>query len=200
MSFDSVFHGPPTSNNGQAVPSGIASFGIDVTSGQEYFKAPTTSGWSATGYGRARTLITSAQLKTLIANPIQLVPAPGVGKMIVPVYGFLSYHFNSTAYTNTAGGDWCFQLGPVIAGNAAEAALSYFGGSSDLMDAHVDAFIANSLYAMTGLAAIAPALQRSLGENLPLFFTRNQHEVGTTELATGDGTLVVEVDYSIRVF
>lgn len=48
MSFDSVFHGPPTSNNGQAIPSGIASFGIDVTSGLLYYKTPSKSGWQTT--------------------------------------------------------------------------------------------------------------------------------------------------------
>ena len=51
MSFDSVFHGAPTSNNGQAVPSGIASLGIDVVSGQLYFRTPAVAGWQPTAGG-----------------------------------------------------------------------------------------------------------------------------------------------------
>ena len=49
MSFDSVFHGAPTSNNGQAIPSGQATLGIDVTAGQIYYKDPSHSGWQGIG-------------------------------------------------------------------------------------------------------------------------------------------------------
>jgi hypothetical protein len=52
MSFDSIFHGAPTSNNGQAISGGIASLGIDVTSGQIYYRTPqdrTQPGWRQAG-------------------------------------------------------------------------------------------------------------------------------------------------------
>ena len=43
--------------------------------------------------------ITSAQLKDLRANPVELVPAPGLGYAIVPVSVFMDYNYGSIAYT-----------------------------------------------------------------------------------------------------
>jgi hypothetical protein len=45
MSFDSVFHGNPSSTGGQSVSSGRASLGIDVTAGVIYFRTPENGGW-----------------------------------------------------------------------------------------------------------------------------------------------------------
>lgn len=51
MSFDSVFNGAPTSNDGQAVPSGIATLGIDISVGQLYYKTPSKAGWQEVAGG-----------------------------------------------------------------------------------------------------------------------------------------------------
>jgi len=45
MSFDSVFHGAPTSVGGQSISSGRASLGIDAASGILYFRTPENAGW-----------------------------------------------------------------------------------------------------------------------------------------------------------
>ena len=46
MSFDSIFHGSPSSTGGQSVSSGRASLGIDVSSGTIYFRTPETGLWT----------------------------------------------------------------------------------------------------------------------------------------------------------
>ena len=51
MSFDSVFHGDPSSAGGQSVSSGRASLGIDVTAGVIYFRTPENGGWVAIAGG-----------------------------------------------------------------------------------------------------------------------------------------------------
>ena len=51
MSFDSVFHGAPSSAGGQSVSSGRTSLGIDVVAGQVYYRNPETGAWTAIAGG-----------------------------------------------------------------------------------------------------------------------------------------------------
>lgn len=51
MSFDSVFHGAPSSAGGQSVSSGRTSLGIDVVTGQVYYRNPETGAWTAIAGG-----------------------------------------------------------------------------------------------------------------------------------------------------
>lgn len=53
MSFDSIFNGDPTTPN--VVSSGKASFGIDLNSGQLYFKDDAVAGWQKVVGGEAVT-------------------------------------------------------------------------------------------------------------------------------------------------
>jgi hypothetical protein len=46
MSFDSIFHGAPSSLGGQSVSSGRCSLGIDVVAGQVYYRNPETGAWT----------------------------------------------------------------------------------------------------------------------------------------------------------
>jgi len=46
MSFDSIFHGPPSSS---IESGGNASLGVDVTNAQLYFRSASTTGWTPTG-------------------------------------------------------------------------------------------------------------------------------------------------------
>ena len=49
--FDSVFHGAPSSVGGQSISSGRASLGVDVNSGNLYFRTPENGGWQAVAAG-----------------------------------------------------------------------------------------------------------------------------------------------------
>ena len=51
MSFDSIFHGAPSSAGGQSVSSGRCSLGIDVVAGQVYYRNPETGAWTAIAGG-----------------------------------------------------------------------------------------------------------------------------------------------------
>jgi hypothetical protein len=46
---------------------------------------------------------TSAQILNLVGNPVNILPAPGVGFMYQIFNSLLLYKFNTTAYSNTGG-------------------------------------------------------------------------------------------------
>jgi hypothetical protein len=48
----------------------------------------------------ATVTLTSAQLKALNTTPVQIIPAPGAGKVIALLGGFAQYNFGTVAYTS----------------------------------------------------------------------------------------------------
>jgi hypothetical protein len=70
MSFDSVFHGAPSSAGGQSVSSGRTSLGIDVVTGQVYYRNPEKGAWTAIagGGGGGGLPNNPAAIVTTIAN------------------------------------------------------------------------------------------------------------------------------------
>lgn len=58
----------------------------------------------------ARRLFTSAEILALDVTPIELVPAPGEGKMLVPVLLIGDFLWNSIAYNNA---DFAIKLGTI---------------------------------------------------------------------------------------
>jgi hypothetical protein len=62
MSFDSIFHGAPSSNGGQSVSGGAASLGIDVATGQIYFRTPSSGIWKPIPGGGSGGTVTSDQV------------------------------------------------------------------------------------------------------------------------------------------
>lgn len=87
MSGISVFHGAPTSDDGQAVPSGIAALGVDVNSGALYYRTPNDNllppGWqSAHAVGAVlsvfgRTGVVTAQTGDYTAAQVGAVAGSG---------------------------------------------------------------------------------------------------------------------------
>lgn len=65
MSFDSIFHGAPSSVGGQSVSSGRVSLGIDVTAGQVYYRNPETGAWTVIAGGSGSG---GSNISTQVAN------------------------------------------------------------------------------------------------------------------------------------
>ena len=66
---------------------------------------------------KSTTTLSSSQILNLFTTPVVLIPAPGVGKVIVPVWATLRLLKVTTAYTNLGGGLFAIQHGsqlPVV--------------------------------------------------------------------------------------
>ena len=109
MSFDSVFNGDPTTLGVYA--SGDAAFGINLASGQLYFRSPLSNkaGWKPCGGTSNGTLsatisLSASQISGLAASsghvPVRIVAAPGAGLAILPLYGFFIFAAGSSAWAS----------------------------------------------------------------------------------------------------
>lgn len=118
--------------------------------------------------------VSSAQIKALNASPVELVPAPGANKIIVPVsaVGFLS--FGTTQYTVGGG----------------EAVISYPGVFGSMMSFGNLIVASGNLISARSVSAFADFDGSII--NQPLVLT-NQ----SADYADGDGTLKVLVTYNI---
>jgi hypothetical protein len=126
----------------------------------------------------AKRLVTSAELKALLAMPIEIVPAPGSGNALFPVAILVDYKFGTAAYT-VANCDV-----QVLVGASAWA----YGGSGVLIG------ILDETAAALAQGEFAHDQQaRTAIENLPLKIAN----LGSADLLAGDGTLAVTVLYRI---
>jgi len=120
MSFDSVFHGAPSSVGGQSVSSGRTSLGIDVVAGQVYYRNPETGAWTAIAGGGVSSSPVLSSTVTLTNSQILaastegaavfpiLVPAPGAGLMINLVSVFI--HLNTAGIYSGLTNDGIFEF------------------------------------------------------------------------------------------
>ena len=125
---------------------------------------------------KSRTIVvTSAQIKAIVATDVTLIPAPGAGKAIVPVAAVLTLDYASATYAwansdHTLG----FNIGGIAAANdaGAQALIEATSRKSVLWNA---------------------ATQADLTENTALLLQGG----GTGEPTTGDSNLLVEVFYYV---
>lgn len=124
----------------------------------------------------AQRLVTSAELLDLVANPVELIPAPGVGKVLVIFDIIEDYKFGTVAYVDAAG-SYGFTRGTQVA-----------GGFAILFTATESKFALD-----TDVADLLGAVQdRTAIENGALTFVN----IGGTDLTDGDGTLTITVIYA----
>ena len=119
-------------------------------------------------------VLTSAQVKALVATDVSLIAAPGVGKIIVPLFHVLTLKFATIAYT-WANTDHSITVGGAVTDSDAEA------------QALIESADRHSI-------VLRPAVDSAeLAENTALFIGAT----GTGEPAAGDSTLLVKTYYTI---
>lgn len=130
---------------------------------------------STSGVQRATVTIPTAEVLTLNATPVELVPAPGAGKSILVHDASLVIDFNSAAYAT--------QTTVNIGVNGADAAQAVFtNGLNATADKSVKAAITSSTGASDEQLPANAALEAS---------------VPTANPTAGDSDITIEVFYSI---
>jgi hypothetical protein len=124
--------------------------------------------------------VTSAQLKDLVANPVEIIPAPGVGKAIFPTAVYYDYKFGTVAYVDPNDGRAALKMGgvsidqPITAISLIDASESkaFFGGALIFSGPDVS---------LTRAQATSALVLGAAAQNL----------------TTGDGTLTITVLYQV---
>ncbi len=124
----------------------------------------------------ATVTLSSAQLQHLGATPVQLVPAPGSGKLLNLVSIVAQYKFGSAAYALANGGQFTTALGSASIGINLAAA----------------GFIDKTTNQIQFNGGSAGGAQGAM-ENQPLMISND----GAGEWISGDGTVIVTVYYTV---
>lgn len=125
--------------------------------------------------------VTSAQLLALHGTPVTLIPAPGVGQVILLQQVSMEYVFNTTAYTVPGGANLRLLINGVTVGTDIAA--------TGLLDQTANALA----YARAANQTTAISPVNLVLDDQPLTLTNTN----ATEFTLGDGTLVVNVLYNI---
>ena len=126
--------------------------------------------------------ISSAELLDLVANPVEVIPAPGAGNYIVLDLISCSYHFNSVAYDITAGGTLGFWLGNTFDKELAALNLAL------VLDAVAD------MVGEYNAAPTGPVDTPNKFENKAIFISPDNG----LDYEDGNGTLTITMNYTIH--
>lgn len=137
----------------------------------------------------ASVVLTSAQILGLAVTPVPLVPAPGVGKIAIPLQVIASLRFGTVAYQ--AGGEIVL----ITHGDTPENGQVFIAiQNSTLVNAAVSSLGGGNQYELFGGSGSLPEVGTvaSLLENAALDLFADQGA-----FTTGDGTLAVTCLYSV---
>lgn len=127
----------------------------------------------------ARVALTAAQFNGMYATPVQLVAAPGAGKLVVVDKVLLNQTFVSAAYA--AGGVVAPQYDSTVHGGGTLAS------SASIAAATIQGIVSNSIVGLTGLIAVTASAALI---NKGIFLSN-----ATGAFTTGDGTWTVDIWY-----
>jgi len=122
------------------------------------------------------TTVTAAQLAALAASPVELIPAPDSGKMLIPLVAILEYEFNSAPFSVPGGA--VLNIGYSLGSGNAPFAVQASGLLNQLQDKIFEA------YPQSPAVQLASAFD---GVNVVL---------SGPNFASGDGSLIVTVIYT----
>ena len=145
--------------------------------GQKNFASGPAGAKLPIGMGRAVLNLTSAQILALQTTGIQLVAAPGAGKMIVPILAIQNFVGGSIAYTN-AGGAVQVQVGSRV---------------KSLTEAAITTVSPNSTHTTDDCTGASTAANPPTDENAAMVLKKI-----TNNYAAGNGTMSVVVYYTIE--
>lgn len=154
---------------------------VSYSDGEGFLKRDSVNNtFLTTGVITSQFFLTSAQIEAMYATPVLILPASGVGKIYVLGRIVCTYLFGTTQYT--LGGALGLQWGNTahLAGPAA---------SSTLAGATFDAYAASNNFELT------PDNTDTLAriQNTGVYISND-----TAAFATGDGTLLVNLNYQIE--
>lgn len=154
---------------------------VAYSDGESFFTHDSTNNtFLTTGVMTSQFLITSAQIQGMDAAPVLILPAAGVGKLYILNRIVGLYQFGTTQYTGggALGLEW-----------ANTAALAGPAASSTLAGATFNGYAASNAFELT------PDNTDTFANlvNKGVYLSNN-----TAAFATGDGTLVLNINYQIE--
>jgi hypothetical protein len=143
---------------------------------------------TGTAWNRSDVTLTSAQILALLTVPIALVPAPGVGYWVNPLYFILRYIGGSVAYTDAGGA--------VSIGNASGATtLALASNAIFLVTVSPNTrkqYVSYNL-GVVGTGFTDTAANPPLSDNAALSISK-----ATNNFAAGNGTMHITTYYTIE--
>lgn len=128
----------------------------------------------------ATVTLTAAQLQHLKGTPVQLIPAPGPGRVIFNIGQQFQYKFGTTPYSVAADGKFSVYISSNRrSGGFHLNAAGFLDQSTSQLASGVN----------TGTLSIS----QSSGDNSPLVIANS----GSEEFADGDGSVIVTVYYTV---
>lgn len=162
-------------HEGQFVPA----LDIDDVTGQIYSAGVPIGTIQATCSKTSYKVLQPIDILNLKAVPVQILPAPGVGKVIAVEHIFLQYKFVTTPYSNVGNNDVTFYW------DAASISSPYAEFNSN-------GFLDQTVSHLTNVAISVVGTHQPNAENQPLMLS---HSGGVSEFSGGDGLLLVSTTY-----
>lgn len=129
----------------------------------------------------AQATLSPSDVLNLKAKPYVVVPAPGVGFVVMLLFALLQYKFVTTPYGNTGANDLAFCWDAAGISSPFEAFSS--NGFLNQTQSHI-----------TQVPVSIVGAHRDVAENQPVVLT---HAGGSTEFSSGDGLLLVSAVYRV---
>jgi|SRR5580704_4715758 hypothetical protein len=134
-------------------------------------------------------LVYASQISTLVGNPIDLLPAPGLGKAIIILSVIASLRFKTTPYQNAG-------IGTSLPENS-EAAACYFGPSllpACSLNSFYNLLLSTENTIQVWTSADQSSLPRTEIENCPIVLC-NPAPAGAANWINGDSDLFLSILY-----